>query len=56
MGWANFYGSLAHEYRYYGFGNGPLEDEAYKFEVDYMTQVPVPMAIFPMAIFRLALK
>jgi hypothetical protein len=34
MGWANFYGSLALEYRHYGFGNGPLEDEAYKFEVD----------------------
>ena len=29
-----FFGSLALEYRHYGFGNGPLEDEAYKFEVD----------------------
>ena len=34
MGWASFYGNLAQDYLSNGFGKGPLEDGAYRFETD----------------------
>ena len=36
MGLAKFYGEIVRQYLKYGFGKGPLEDDAYKYERDNM--------------------
>lgn len=36
MGLAKFYGEIVRQYMKYGFGKGPLEDDAYKYEWNNM--------------------